>query len=557
MANTFLNTGRTVSMATSNPQANVEQVNSQSTVQPVQNNVNSTVGQPQTQGQINPITIPIQIQPQIAQTGQSQTTSVQPGTNLQTNNIQQNNAPTPQTYQGTNQSSNTVDFNQIYSAYNQAVGNTNNNTNTMSSGIKKTSLGTTIVTPTALNLNTVEGQYQSAYADTVNGLISEMLTQMKNGFSYDPTQDNALKMASEYAANSTLQSLAGSGVLNSSSTAERVARIVSELIPTYEEKAHNRWTEYLGQLADTAQIVMNFDSQQFEYWKDAKDRDFKEKEFEYQKQQDKLENAWKRVDELGYVDNEASTILGVAVGTLSGEARQAKEQREFELQKMREQAQIEYENDKALYQLKAQLDLENDKALYEYKSNIDFNNEKALYDYKSSIDYNNQKSLYDYKSSIDFNNEKTLYDYKSNLETQKSKELAENEYILAQKYGTSSSNNTTSLSTYKDIINNRYASYDDYSKKYTIKNNQDKQTVYNFIKTEYSEGRMSFNDAKSLIFNYGLEESGKQASVSKKGNTIYVVRGNDSYSLNVTSGTDKNTVLKWGNNLGVDLSNYV
>lgn len=557
MANTFLNTGRTVSMATSNPQANVEQVNSQSTVQPVQNNVNSTVGQPQTQGQINPITIPIQIQPQIAQTGQSQTMSVQPGTNLQTNNIQQNNAPTPQTYQGTNQSSNTVDFNQIYSAYNQAVGNTNNNTNTMSSGIKKTSLGTTIVTPTAVNLNTVEGQYQSAYADTVNGLISEMLTQMKNGFSYDPTQDNALKMASEYAANSTLQSLAGSGVLNSSSTAERVARIVSELIPTYEEKAHNRWTEYLGQLADTAQIVMNFDSQQFEYWKDAKDRDFKEKEFEYQKQQDKLENAWKRVDELGYVDNEASTILGVAVGTLSGEARQAKEQREFELQKMREQAQIEYENDKALYQLKAQLDLENDKALYEYKSNIDFNNEKALYDYKSSIDYNNQKSLYDYKSSIDFNNEKSLYEYKSNLETQKSKELAENEYILAQKYGTSSSNNTTSLSTYKDIINNRYASYDDYSKKYTIKNNQDKQAVYNFIKTEYSEGRMSFNDAKSLIFNYGLEESGKQASVSKKGNTIYVVRGNDSYSLNVTPGTDKNTVLKWGNNLGVDLSNYV
>lgn len=542
MANTFLNTGRTVSMATSNPQTNVAQVNSQSTVQPVQNNVNSTVGQPQTQSQINPITIPIQIQPQIAQTGQPQTTSVQPGTNLQTNNIQQNNAPTPQTYQKTNQSSNAVDFNQIYSAYNQAVGNTNNNTNIMSSGIKKTSLGTTIVTPTAVNLNTVEGQYQSAYADTVNGLISEMLTQMKNGFSYDPTQDNALKMASEYAANSTLQNLAGSGVLNSSSTAERVARIVSELIPTYEEKAHNRWTEYLGQLADTAQIVMNFDSQQFEYWKDAKDRDFKEKEFEYQKQQDKLENAWKRVDELGYVDNEASTILGVAVGTLSGEARQAKEQREFELQKMREQAQIEYENDKALYQLKAQLDLENDKALYQYKSNIDLNNEKALYDYKSSVD---------------FNNEKSLYDYKSNLDTQKSKELAENEYILAQKYGTSSSNNTTSLSTYKDIINNRYASYDDYSKKYTIKNNQDKQAVYNFIKTEYSEGRMNFNDAKSLIFNYGLEESGKQASVSKKGNTIYVVRGNDSYSLNVTPGTDKNTVLKWGNNLGVDLSNYV
>lgn len=476
MANTFLNTGRTVSMATSNPQANVEQVNSQTTVQPVQNNVNGTTGvqQAQTQGQINPITIPIQIQPQIAQTGQPQTTSVQPGTNLQTNNTQQvqtNNAPTPQNYQGTNQPNNVVDFNQIYSSYNQAVGNANTNTNTTSSGIKKTSLGTTIVTPTATNLNTVQGQYQSAYADTVNSIISEMLTQMKNGFSYDPTQDTALKMASEYAANSTLQSLAGSGVLNSSSTAERVARIVSELIPTYEEKAHNRWTEYLGQLADTAQIVMNFDNQQFEYWKDAKDRDFKEKEFEYQKQQDTLENAWKRVDELGYVDNEASTILGVAVGTLSGEARQAKEQREFELQKMREQAQIEYENNKALYQLKAQLDLENDKALYQYKSNIDFNNEKAL------------------------------YEYKTNLDTQKSKELAENEYKLAQKYGSTSSKNTTSLSTYQDIINNRWANYDEFSRKYTVSDNE---AAYNYLANEVRNNRLGENDFYSLMSMYNI-----------------------------------------------------
>lgn len=443
MANTFLNTG----IATSNPQANVEQVNSQTTGQPVQNNVNGTIGvqQSQTQGQVSPITIPIQIQPQIAQTGQPQTTSVQPNTNLQTNNtqqVQQNNAPTPQTYQETNQSNNVVDFNQIYSAYNQAVGNTNTNTNTTSSGIKKTSLGTTIVTPTTANLNTVQGQYQSAYADTINGLISEMLTQMKNGFSYDPTQDNALKMASEYAANSTLQSLAGSGVLNSSSTAERVARIVSELIPTYEEKAHDRWIEYLGQLSDTAQIVMNYDNQQFEYWKDAKDREFKEKEFNYQKQQDALENAWKRVDELGYVDNNASTILGIAVGTLSGEARQAKEQREFEIQKMREQAQIEYENNKALYKLKSELDIEQQKA------------------------------------------------------------ITENEYKLAQKYGKSTTS-TTSLSTYQDIINNRWANYDELNRKYTVSDNS---SLYNYLVTEYSAGRMSSSDLANLTAMYNVTQ---------------------------------------------------
>lgn len=449
MANTFLNTGRTTTgMATSNPETNIQQANNNQIQQPVQNNLNGTPsGQPQTQqaqnNQVNPITIPIQIQPQIAQTGQSQATNMQPNQNLQVTNgqqLQSYNAPTPQTYQGNNQQNNAVDFNQIYESYNQAVGNTNSNYS--SSGIKKTSFNTTIVTPTTSNLNTVQGQYQSAYSDTINGLISEMLSQMQGGFQYDPTQDAALKMATEYAANSTLQSLAGSGVLNSSATSERVARIVSELIPQYEEKAHDRWIEYLGQLADTAQIVMNYDSQQFEYWKDAKDREFRQKEFDYQKQQDALENAWKRVDELGYVDNNASTILGVPVGTLSGEARLAKEQREFELAKMREQAQIEYANNVALYKLKNELD------------------------------------------------------------TEQSKTLAEYEYVLANKYG-STKTSTTSLSTYRDVINNRFADYDEITRKYTVSDNA---SLYNYLVAEYSSGRMSSADLANLTAMYNVTQ---------------------------------------------------
>lgn len=457
MANVFLNTGRTV-RATSNPQANVEQVQPTNTVvQPVQqnntNNVNNAnISQGQNGGQqqsnsINPITIPIQIQPQIAQTGQNTQQVANQQNNIQTLSAQpeqnnaspaSNSAPTPQTYQGQNTNNNVVDFNQIYSSYQSAFGSNSSNGATGSSGIKKTSIGTTIVTPTNTNLNTVDGMYQSAYADTINSLISQMLTQLNNGFQYDPTQDEGLKVATEYAANSTLQSLAGSGVLNSSATAERVARVVSELIPQYEEKAYGRWTDYLGQLADTAQLVMNYDAQQFEYWKDAKDREFQEKQFAYQKQQDALENAWKRVDELGYVDNEASAILGVPVGTLSGEARLAKEQREFELRKMREQAQIEYENNKALYQLKSELDKDQQKYAYE----------------------------------------------------------------LERKYGTSKSS-TTSLSTYQNIINNRWADYDDMTKKYTSNNNAE---LYNYLMTEYAAGRMSASDLANLTAMYNVTQ---------------------------------------------------
>ena len=454
MPNTFLNTGRTV-VATSNPQANIEQVqpNTQPVVQnnTTNNQVNANT-QPSTQNSqnnaINPITIPIQIQPTVATQTQQQTsqnTNIQPlqAQQVQTRTTSESSAPTPQTYQGQNTNNNVVDFNQIYSSYQSNFGNNSSTGATGSSGIKKSSIGTTIVTPTNTNLNTVSGMYQSAYSDTINSLISSMITQLETGFQYDPTQDTALQVATEYASNSTLQSLAGSGVLNSSATAERVARVVSELIPQYEQLAYTRWTDYLGQLADTAQLVMNYDSQQFEYWKDAKDREFQEKQFAYQKQQDALENAWKRVDELGYVDNQASTILGVPVGTLSGEARLAKEQQEFELAKMREQAQIEYENNKALYQLKSELD----------------------------------------------------------------KQQQEYTYQLEQKYGTSrsssSSANTTSLSTYQDIINNRWADYDEISRKYTVSDNT---ALYNYLVTEYSAGRMSSSDLANLTAMYNVRQ---------------------------------------------------
>ena len=490
MPNTFLNTGRTV-RATSNPVNNVNQVSNnpvnqtQVANQPVQNT--QTQAQ-QANSAINPITIPIQIQPQIASTAPVQNSANNVQT-LQANNIQQANAaPTPQAYNANNTSNNVIDFNQIYSSYQNQYGNANQTTNnTNISGIKKTSIGSTIVTPTTSNLNSLQGQYQSAYADSINGLISEMLAQVSNGFQYDPTTDTSLQIASEYAANSTLQSLAGSGVLNSSATAERVARVVSELIPQYEQLAYTRWTDSLNQLANTAQLVMNYDTQQFEYWKDAKDREFQDKQFEYQKQQHELENAWKRVDELGYVDNEASAILGVPVGTLSGEARLAKEEREFELQKMREQLEIQRANDEALYKLRAELDKE-------YAS------------YTHQLD----KDMANYNQQLDQQN-------------------IEYEYQLAEKYGTSSSqsNNYTSLSTYQDIINNRWAEKDPITEQYTISDND---SVYNYLVSEYAAGRMSASDLANLTAMYGVTVPDSSNNINKFQSAQNLIRNLRSWS---------------------------
>ncbi len=475
MADTFSNT---TDMATSNVQANLNQINNLQQ-QPIQNNNNGAVEtnptiQPQST-QVNPITIPIQIQPQIAPTGQPQQT-VQPNQNLQVENA----APTPQPYQG-QQNNNVVNFDQIYQSYNNFK-NQSANQNLTPSGVKKTSYNTTIVTPTTTNINSVKGQYQSAYADTVNGVISSMLTQIEQlrtgDFGYDPAQDMSLRLASEYAANSTLQSLAGSGVLNSTATAERVARIVSELIPQYEEKAYNRQVQYLSQLADTAQLIMNFDNQQFEWWKDAKDRDFKERQFDFDKQQKALENAWKRVDELGYVDNEASTILGVKVGTLSGAAREAKEQREFELQKMREQLEIQHANDIALTKLKMELQSKQEKELASYNNMLQVQRMQL----QNKLDTQKAKELANYENSLKQNTMKY-------------------EYELAKQYG-KSSNTKSNFSTYDDIIKNRFAEYDDFTKQYIVPDYETYNQLGNYLDNLYASGAITEEEFLQLSAKY-------------------------------------------------------
>ena len=488
MADTFLNTART-GMATSNVQSNINQLNNTSQqVQPIQQQSQ------QPTNQVSPITIPIQIQPQVQQGTQQNT---QQNVNLQAyNNTQQNNAaPTPQDYNASNYNNNVVSFDQIYKNYASQYGK--NLANNNQSGIKKSSLGTTIVTPTA-NINTVQGQYQSAYADTINNVISTLLTEtenIKNGdWGYDPTKDTALKMASEYAANSTLQSLAGSGVLNSSATAERVARIVSDLIPQYEQKAYERKLQYLSQLSDTAQLVMNLDDQQFKYWKDAKDREFEEKEFEYKKQQDALDNAWKRVDELGYVDNEASAVLGVKVGTLSGQARLAKEQREFELEKMREENKIQHANDVAITKLKYELDTQSKKEVAKYDNDLN-------------------KETIKYESEIDTQSKKEVAKYDNDLK----KGTMEYDYQLQNKYGTSTSkNNNSKLSTYDDIIKNRFAEYDEYTKQYVVPDEDNYNQLGDYLDSLYASGAITQEEFLQLSAKYSKYSGQSDVTQAKK-----------------------------------------
>ncbi len=451
MPNTLLQTNRVIA-ATPNPQNNMEQLNNQA------NNQN--------QSAINPITIPIQIQPQIA------TDNQQPAQN-QIAPINQNDqvqvAPTPQPYNNNQNNQNIQTINQP---------NIQNN-NIGISGIKKTSIGTTIVTPINNNINSIEGQYQSAFSETMNGIISKMLEASVDGFTYDPNNDESLQLATEYAQNSTLQGLAGNGVLNSSATAERIARIVSELIPQYEEKAYSRWIDGLNNLANTAQVVMNYDSQQFEYWKDAKDREFEERQFEFEKRQKEIENAWTRVDELGYVDNEASAVLGVAAGTPSWKAKEAKEQRQFELDKMREQYQLEYNNNVAIERIRAEIDEEQARKNYERQREL------AAYENELAIQRDNNQ----------VNNERELYNYKSQIDSKYSN-ISNN----------SNNSNNSNYARYDSIIQNRYAPKDEMTGQYTVTNENSYNELMDFLDGLYASGAITGLEYTQFVAKYGKSQ---------------------------------------------------
>lgn len=404
-------------------------------------------------------------------------------TDEQIRTLQQNqntnigSVPTPQTYQAPT-NTNTIDFSQIYNAYQSQYGT--NPSNTSSTGIKKSSIGTTIVTPTNTNLNTVEGQYQSEFAGTINTLISKILENVDTGFQYNPNEDSALKIASEYAASSAMEQMNARGILNSSSTAERVATVVSQLIPEYEKLAYTRWQDGIAMLSETAQLVMSYDNQQFQYWKDAKDREFETKKFEWEKKQKELENAWRRVDELGYVDNQSSAILGVAVGTLSKAAREAKEQREFELKKMREQMELEYKNNVAIAKFKADA---------EYKNQIAYLNaqtkaEKDVYNYKANLDYKLNKASAQDQAELN-------------------KQMAEYEYQLQQKYSTSSSSSTKNANS-TTLSSGGQQFYNFMVNAMNTTSGVTNEATVHYITRAYNAGRISKTDVAIILQKLGL-----------------------------------------------------
>ena len=351
----------------------------------------------------------------------------------------------------------------------------------------------------ATNNNTLEGQFQSNYSNALNQIANSILNMR---FSYNPNEDDLLRAASQYVTQNTFESMNSKGILNSSMTAERVAQVVGKLIPEYEKMARDEFDASFSRMLNTANLIFKMDDREFTYWQDARDQKWKEEEQAYQRKQDALKNAWTRVDELGYVDNDSSIILGVPVGTLSKDAREAKEAYERKIEEWNRQHEIETQTEKELLKLKQDME----KELYEYKSNIESKTDLLNYENKLKLQqqYNTSTS------------------------------------------GSSSSSSKSNLSTYESVIQNAWGEKDVIQDTWSIKNGMNDR-AYNYLAQQYAVGNLSAYDFSVLIAKYGIEPVAAITTNSKE-NTSNISTTSTSNKTEASTLTS-NTIKEWLNAL--------
>lgn len=199
------------------------------------------------------------------------------------------------------------------------------------------------VNNSATYLSSVE--YKSSYDNIINGIVSQLLTDR---FIYDPSDDEALIKAQEHATNQIYESMNAKGILDSTMTAQVISEAVSNLTATYEQMSRDEFYNNLERLQTSANLIMNLEQRQYDRWL----ANVQMKLEYYQAQKDEESYQWDRVNKLGYVDNEASIILGVPVGTLSPAKQQAIEETKRKTEEMYNQLYT----DIALAEAKAKLE---------------------------------------------------------------------------------------------------------------------------------------------------------------------------------------------------------
>jgi hypothetical protein len=194
--------------------------------------------------------------------------------------------------------------------------------------------------------------------DEIYGILKQALEDLNKP--YDINTDPAYQNALAEATRQLREQYSKKGIIMSADMENRMIQQAMKLAPTYEQlnlqkksellNGTLRIVESMGALDDRA---LNFAQFELTRQKFLADEEMNQRTMQMEEEKAELTDAWYRTQQLGYVDNAASTILGVPVGTPSLEARQRAEQ----LIDYQTQQDILFEDMKRQYELKYQYDV--------------------------------------------------------------------------------------------------------------------------------------------------------------------------------------------------------
>ena len=203
-------------------------------------------------------------------------------------------------------------------------------------------------------------QYQPQYNPQVMDIISQLQNYINNPQQYDPATDPAYQATAGVVEQGTMEAMNQRGILASTITRDQLAQNLAQIIPALQQQFYGRQQSQIGNLTGLAGLYGGLEQQQYGYQQDQFGRTMDVfgimdtlQQREQQRQADEqaaalkqteqqLENAWTRAKTLGYVDNQASQILGIPVGTPTFQAQDAYEDRKLKLQLAQQQLQLDY-----------------------------------------------------------------------------------------------------------------------------------------------------------------------------------------------------------------------
>jgi hypothetical protein len=212
--------------------------------------------------------------------------------------------------------------------------------------------------------------YQSQFSPQIEALLGQILNRPQ--FQYNSQTDPGFQQASKDISSKTMLDFARRNMLYSPATGEAVSQGIANAMPGFEQAAYSRYMDEGTVLTNQLNTLMGMDERSYGMYKDKLDFEWKTWEANRQIRQDQLneqnnlvEKAYKKLDELEYADNEVAAILGIPVGTKSQAAKVRAEEmkNKLELMKKEEEANARqqarsFANEKSLITYRDQLSKE-------------------------------------------------------------------------------------------------------------------------------------------------------------------------------------------------------